>query len=78
MKRYARLAALGAIGVAIGSLAIYVLIVWIARPTPTGGIDQTQAIVTWISAAVPIAAIAAVHLAYARMLRSYARSVGRP
>jgi len=71
--RLARLAALGALGVALGTLAFYGLIAFISRPTPTGGIDDVQAMVTWIAIAVPIAAIVAVHVVYARVLARAAR-----
>lgn len=68
VRRYAKLAALGAIGVAGGVLALYALIAFGARHTPTGGIDTTNAVLTWISAAVPAAALIAAHLAYAKIL----------
>jgi len=73
MRKYAKLAAFGAIGVSVGVLALYALIVFISRPTPTGGIDRTHATLTWISAAVPAAAIIAVHLAFAKILWDEAR-----
>ena len=74
MKRFARLAALGAIGVSFGVLALYLLVAFIARPTPEGGIDMTNAVLTWISVAVPAAAIIAAHLAYAKILFDESRS----
>jgi hypothetical protein len=68
VRKYAKLAALGAIGVSFGVLALYGLIAFGSRTTPTGGIDTIQATVTWISAAVPALAIIAVHLAFAKVL----------
>ena len=68
IRRFAKLAALGAIGVAFGVLALYALIAFGSRYTPLGGIDSTQATLTWISAAIPAAAIIAAHLAYAKVL----------
>jgi hypothetical protein len=72
LKRYARLAAAGAVAVAAGATGLYLLIGWAAMHTPTGGIDQTQWMLTLISVAVPIAALVAAHLVYARILSRYA------
>jgi len=72
LKRYARPAAAGAVAVAAGAIGLYLLIGWGAMHTPTGGIDQTQWMVTLISVAVPIAAVVAAHLVYARILIRYA------
>ena len=68
VRRYAKLAALGAVGVSLGVVALYALIAFGSRHTATGGIDSTEAVVTWISAAVPCAAIIAAHLAYVKVL----------
>jgi hypothetical protein len=38
-----------------------------------GGIDQTQALLSWISLAIPFALIIGAHLVYARVLMNYAR-----
>ena len=73
VRRFARLAALGAVGVSFGVLGLYALIAIGAAPTPAGGIDRTNAILAWISAAIPAAAIVAVHLAYARILLNESR-----
>jgi hypothetical protein len=73
VRKYARLAALGAVGVSLGVLALYLIIAIGSRPTPTGGIDTTEAILTWISAAIPCGAIIAVHLAYAKVLLDEAK-----
>ena len=68
VRRYAKIAALGAIGVSLGVLALYALIAFASRPTPDGGIDSTHAMLTWISAALPAAGIIAAHLAYVKVL----------
>ena len=73
VRKYAKLAALGAVGVSLGVLALYVVIAIGSRHTPTGGIDTTEAIVTWIAAAVPCGAIIAAHLAYAKILLDEAK-----
>jgi len=74
MRKFARLAAAGALGVAVGALGLYVLIAFAALPTPTGGMDVTLATVTWISAAVPITAVVAAHVAYALILFRYSKT----
>lgn len=73
MLKYARLAALGALGVSMGALGMYLIIVVGSVPTARGGIDSTHATLTWISAAVPIAAIIAAHIGYAVRLLRYAK-----
>lgn len=73
LKPYARLAALGAVAVSAGALGLYLLIGFFSRPTASGGIDSTHAVLTWISLAVPIAALIAAHLVYARILLRYSK-----
>ena len=73
LKPYARLAAMGAVAVSAGALGLYLLISFVSRPTATGGIDSTHAVLTWISLAVPIAALIAAHLVYARILLRYSK-----
>jgi hypothetical protein len=67
-KRFYQLAALGALGVTFGTIALYALVAYISRHTDRGGIDSTNMVLTWVSVAIPIIAIAAVHLVYARVL----------
>ncbi|MEP7383127.1 MAG: hypothetical protein ABI910_15660 [Gemmatimonadota bacterium] len=73
MKKYGKLASLGAMGVAAGCVALYALIAWGSTPSATGGIDGVHATIAYISAAIPIGAIVAVHVAYARILFAYAK-----
>lgn len=73
LKPYAKLAALGALGVAAGTLGLFVFLVFYTRSIPLGGIDQTQALLSWISLAIPFALIIGAHLVYARVLLAYAR-----
>lgn len=76
VRKYAKLAALGAIGVSVGVLGLYALIAFGSRPTPDGGIDTTHATLTWISAAIPAAAIIAAHLAYVKVLLDESKRPG--
>lgn len=77
MKKYARLASLGAFGVAGGCVAMYAFLAWGSTPSPTGGIDGVHAMIAYIGIAVPLLAIAAAHLVYARQLANYAKEQER-
>jgi drug/metabolite transporter (DMT)-like permease len=71
--RFERLAALGALGVCAGVIGLYLLVVFVARVTPTGGTDTEHAVLTAISLAPAALAIVAVHLVYARILMREAK-----
>lgn len=73
LKPYAKLAAMGALGVCAGVFGLFVLLVLSTRSIPLGGIDQTQAVLSWISLAIPFALIIGAHLAYARILMNYSK-----
>ena len=68
VRKFAKLAALGAVGVSFGVLGLYALIAFGSAPSSTGGIDRTNAVLTWFSAAIPAVAIIAAHLAYVKVL----------
>ena len=63
-----KLGALGAVGVALGLVALYAFMVWVTMPQPTAGIDRIHAVVAWISMFIPILAIIAIHLTFARIM----------
>jgi hypothetical protein len=73
LKPYARMAAMGALGVCAGALGLFLLIVFSTRSIPLGGIDQTQWLLTVIALAIPFALIIGAHLVYARVLMRYAK-----
>jgi hypothetical protein len=73
LKRFATVAALGALGVSAGALALYLLIAYGSRSSAGSGIDGTQAAITWIALAIPIALVVAAHVVYARVLLRYAK-----
>lgn len=73
LKPFARYAAMGALGVCAGSLALFLFVALNTRPVPLGGIDQTHAILSWISLAIPFSLIIGAHLVYARVLAKYAK-----
>ena len=66
-------ASLGAMGVAGGVVALFALLAWVSTPTPGGGIDGDHAMIAYIGVAIPLLAIAAVHVVYARQLARYAK-----
>ncbi|HJU73081.1 MAG TPA: hypothetical protein VJ717_04995 [Gemmatimonadaceae bacterium] len=73
IRPYARLAALGAVAVSAGAFAIWLLTVFVTRPTPGGGIDATHFILGAISVGLICAAVIVVHLVFARQLLRYAK-----
>jgi len=73
LKPYARVAAMGALGVCAGTLGLFVFLAFYTRSIPLGGIDQTQALLSWISLAIPFSLIIGAHLVYARVLMKYAK-----
>ena len=76
VRKYAKLAAFGAVGVSLGVFGLYALIAFGSRRTADGGIDTTQAVLTWVSAAIPAAAIIAAHLAYVKVLLDESKRAG--
>ena len=68
VRKYAKLAAVGAVGVSLGVFGLYAVIALGSRHTAASGVDATHATLTWISAAIPCAAIIAAHLAYVKVL----------
>lgn len=73
LKPYAKLAALGALGVCGGVAALFLFVAFFTRSIPLGGIDQTQSLLTWISLAIPFSLIIGAHLVYAGVLMKYAK-----
>lgn len=70
---FVRLAAFGALGAVFGIGVLFVLLVIVTIPTPTGGLNWTHAQLTWISVGGIVLALIAVHLAYARILLAAGR-----
>ena len=73
LKPYAKIAALGALGVCAGAFGLYLFVAFFTRSVPLGGIDQTQSLLTLISLAIPFALIIGAHLVYARVLMKYSK-----
>jgi hypothetical protein len=73
LKKYANLAAIGALGVAAGCVGLFLLISWGSMPSSLGGIDRTQSIQAVIVTGFALLPIAIVHLIYALQLFRYHR-----
>jgi hypothetical protein len=71
-QRLTRLAGLGSFGAAAAHLALYGLIIYITRPTPTGGMNASMATLTWLALGGVFGALIAAHVLYGRVLLSYA------
>ncbi len=71
--KIARLAGLGAYGACAGLAVLYALLIYVTRPTPRGGIDPTNAIVTWIALGGVFAALIGAHALIGRRLLDVAR-----
>ena len=74
--RIARLAGLGAYGACAGMVALFALIIFFTRPTPTGGMTTGLAFEFWISMAVVFAALIAAHIPIAKQLMHLGKDGG--
>jgi hypothetical protein len=75
--KFARLAALGALAATAGLIALYLLFVFFTRPTATGGMNWSTALVTWVSIGTVVVMLAAVHVVLGLELLAAARE-GEP
>lgn len=73
IQPYARVAALGALGVSAGAFALWLLIVYVARPVAGGGIDGTHFLLSAIVMGMICAAVIAAHVVFALQLFRYAK-----
>jgi len=64
----ARMAGLGAYGACALFVLIYLYVAWISRHTATGGMMTALSVVTWISLALVVLALIAVHVAVGKQL----------
>lgn len=75
--KVARLAGLGAYAACVGLGLLYLLLVYVTRPTPRGGIDPINAVVTWIALGGVFVALIGAHFVIGRRLLEVARGVER-
>ena len=66
--RIARLAGLGAFAACAGLALLFLLLLYVTRPSPRGGIDAANAIVTWIALGGVFAALIGAHVLIGRRL----------
>jgi hypothetical protein len=76
--RIARLAGLGAFGACAGIAALYLLFVYITRPSPSAGMDGTLRFISWLSVAGVLLALLGVHVLFGRQLLAVAKGEKRP
>jgi hypothetical protein len=74
--KIARLAGLGALGACALFVALYAYVAYISRHTATGGMMPALSVVTWISLALVVLALIAVHVVIGKQLLQLAE--GRP
>ena len=76
--RVATLIGYGALAAILLFVAIFALIAYVSIPRSTGGIDGTEATVTWISVGLVVVALIAVHVLIGRELLAFGRGTRRP
>jgi hypothetical protein len=75
--KIAKLAGLGAFAACAGLSLLYALLIYVTRPTARGGIDQANALVTWIALGGVFAALIGAHALIGRRLLEVARGTRR-
>jgi hypothetical protein len=76
--KIARLAGLGAFAACGGIVLLFVLFLYITRPTPWSGMDGTLRFLAWLSVAGVLLALLGVHLLIGRQLLAAAKGEPRP
>lgn len=72
-KSIARLIGLGAYAASVGFIALFLLVAYISRHTPTGGMDPMMTHVTWLSLGGVTLALVVAHHVIGRQLLLIAR-----
>jgi hypothetical protein len=75
--RIARLAGLGAFVASAGLALLFLFLLYLTRPNPRGGIDTTNAVVTWISLGGVFAALIGAHVLIGRRLLEMSKGTPR-
>ena len=71
--KIARLAGLGAFAACGGIAVVYLLFVYITRPTESSGLDSTERFLAWFTVAGVLLALLGVHLLIGRQLLAVSR-----
>lgn len=66
--KIARLVGLGAFGACAAFVALYAYVAYLSRHTATGGMMPALSVVTWISLALVVLGLIAVHVALGKQL----------
>lgn len=74
----ARLAGFGAYAACVGLAALLVLFIYVTRPSPSSGLDQTERILTWMAVSAVLLALLGVHLMIGRRLLALAKGEPEP
>lgn len=75
--KIARLAGLGAFAAGGGIAAVYLLFVYLTRPTSSAGLDGTERFLSWFTVAGVLLALLVVHVVIGRQLLAVARGESR-
>ena len=75
MEKFAKIASLGAFGVAGGIAVVYVAMLYAIRPTMTGGMDRVGWLVAAIAILVPVVILGGMHVAFAVQLQRGKRAM---
>ena len=76
--RIARLAGFGAFAACGGIATIFLLFLFITRPTAFSGMDGTLRFLSWLSVAGVLLALVGVHVLLGRQLMAVAKGESRP
>jgi hypothetical protein len=76
--KIARLAGLGAFAAGGGIALLFVLFLYITRPTTWSGMDGTLRVVAWLSVAGVLLALVGVHVLLGRQLLAAAKGESLP
>lgn len=71
--RIAKLAGLGALAAGAGLVALFLLFVFLTRPTPDAGMDATNRVLAWLSVGGIVLALVSAHVILGRRLLAVAR-----
>jgi hypothetical protein len=75
MEKFAKVASLGAFGVAVGIAVVYAAMLYAFRPTVTGGMDSVGWLVAAIAILVPVVILGGMHIAFGVQLKKGARAM---
>jgi TRAP-type C4-dicarboxylate transport system permease small subunit len=75
--KIARLLGLGAYGACAAFIALFAYVAYLSSPSPTGGIMMSSSVVAYISLALVVVALIALHVAFGHQLMHVAKNEAR-